>query len=355
MGASRKLGIVGTVVGLVTAGAGTAVAVQQRRASTARAAPDGRAGTAFGRLPADRSYRVRTDDGLELHVEEVGAPDAELVLIFVHGFTLALGSWHYQRLGLAGPGRRLVFCDLRSHGRSGRGTAESCDIDQLGRDVGSVLDATAGERPVVLVGHSMGGMALLALAEQRPELFGEQVRAVALLSTSSGGMAGVDLGLPKALSSFKLVALPLLARGMRARPKLAELTRRLGSDLSWSLTRAYSFGDPQVSPSLVDYVGRMIADTPVEVIADFFATLMGHDKVAALPVLRAVDTLVVCGGDDRITPLSHSESIAAALPATRLLEIDGAGHLAMLEQPVLVNAALEELVVHAAIPGSRSC
>ncbi|MBA3251048.1 MAG: alpha/beta hydrolase [Geodermatophilaceae bacterium] len=345
MSGRRQWGM--AALGLLTAGAGAVVAVQQRRVAAARRAPDVRAGTGFGRLPADRTYRVRTDDGQALYVEEVGPLDAPLVLVFVHGFTLALGSWHYQRLALARPDRRLVFVDLRSHGRSERAPSESCEIDQLGRDLISVLDTATGDRPVVLVGHSMGGMSILALAEQRPELFGQQVRGVALLSTSSGGLAGVDLGLPKALTPLKLVALPVLARGMRARPKLAELTRRLGSDLSWWLTRSYSFGDPDVSPALVDYVGRLIAETPVEVIADFFGTLMGHDKVTALPALRRVPTLLACGEQDRLTPLSHSQAMAKELPDAELLVVPGAGHLAMMERPDLVDEALEALLTRA--------
>lgn len=352
MPSRRKLGITGAALGLLTAGAGAAVALAERRVAADRvgadrAAPDGQAGPVFGRLPADRRHRVRTDDGLTLHVEEVGDPDAPLVLVFVHGFTLALGSWHYQRLALAEPGRRLVFYDLRSHGRSQRAPSSSCEIDQLGRDLGSVLDATVGDRPVVLVGHSMGGMSVLALAEQRPELFGSQVRAVALLSTSSGGLAGLDLGLPRALAPLKLVALPLLARGMRARPRLAELTRRFGSDLSWWLTRSYSFGDPDVSPALVDYVGRLIAQTPVEVIADFFGTLLGHDKVTALPALRRVETLLVSGAADRLIPLAHTEAMAAELPEAELLVVPGAGHLVLMERPDLVDAALEALLERA--------
>lgn len=348
----RKLGLVGAALGVLTAGAGAAVAVQQRRAGTQRRGPDAQAGTPFGSLPADRTRRVGTDDGIELYVEEVGRAGAPLVVVFVHGYTLAMGSWHYQRLALADPDRLLVFYDQRSHGRSDRAPSDSCEIDQLGRDLESVLEATAGDRPVVLVGHSMGGMSIMALAEQRPERFGGQLRGVALLSTTTGGLAGLDLGLPKALTPLKLMVLPILARGMRARPKLAELTRRTGSDLSWWLTKSYSFGDRDVSPTLVDYVGRLIAETPVEVIADFFGALMGHDRVRALPALAGVHTLIVCGEDDRLTPLAHSQAMAAELSDAELLVVPGAGHLAMMERPEVVDPALEGLLV-SALAGRR--
>lgn len=344
MPSGRLLGLVGAALGVVTAGAGAAVATGRRRVGTQRRAADAQAGTAFGALPADRTYTVTSDDGIALHVEEVGSPEAALVVVFSHGYTLALGSWHYQRLGLADPGVRLVFYDLRSHGLSERASADASEIDQLGRDLSAVMAVAAGDRPTVLVAHSMGGMAVMALAEQRPELFGSQVRGVALLSTTTGGLSGVDLGLPRQLAPLKLAALPLLATGMRARPRLAELVRRTGSDLSWWLTKVYSFGDRAVSPALVDYIGRLIAATPVEVIADFFGTLMGYDRVRALPALSTVDTLIVCGNADRMTPLSHSQAMKDELPHADLVVIPGAGHLAMMERPQAVNAALRGLL-----------
>jgi pimeloyl-ACP methyl ester carboxylesterase len=85
-----------------------------------------------------------TEDGVPLHVEEVGPADAEPTVVLVHGYTQEMAVWHYQRKALAAdnPGR-LVFYDQRAHGRSGRGPAERSTIDQLGRDLHAVLAATA--------------------------------------------------------------------------------------------------------------------------------------------------------------------------------------------------------------------
>ena len=75
----------------------------------------------------------------------------------------------------------MVFWDQRSHGRSGRSDLTHATIDQLGDDLLAVLEATtAPGRPVVLVGHSMGGMTIMALADRHPELFGDRVVGVAL-------------------------------------------------------------------------------------------------------------------------------------------------------------------------------
>ena len=95
-------------------------------------------------------------------------------MVFVHGFCLNLDCWHFQRAAYRGL-VRTVYYDQRSHGRSGRSDREHADIDQLGRDLKQVIDQVAPDGPVVLVGHSMGGMSIVALAEQFPELIGDRV------------------------------------------------------------------------------------------------------------------------------------------------------------------------------------
>ncbi len=351
---ARRAGLVAGAAGLVAAGAAVGLAAERYAIGRIRRGPDPESDEPFGRLPADRSRTVTTGDGVPLSVEEVGPADAPLTVIFVHGYTLAMGSWHYQRRGLAdmrNPRLRMVFYDQRSHGRSGRGPADSASIEQLGRDLDVVLNELAPTGPVVLVGHSMGGMTVMALVEAHPEYFGPRVVGVALLSTSTGRLAEVSLGLPAALAKLRAPILPLLLRGMRSRAALIERGRRVGSDIAWLLTRRYSFGSPDVSPALVEYVGGMIAATPVDVIADFYPALNNHDKLDALGHLRTVETLIVVGERDLLTPLAHSQGMAAELPSAELLVVSGAGHLAMMERPTAVNLRLRTFL-HRAARGS---
>ena len=141
----------------------------------------------YGTLRADPRW-VTADDGTELYVE-IDEPDdpgaQDVTIIFSHGYSLNLDTWHYQRRDLRGHAR-LVFWDQRSHGRSGRGHEGSHTIDQLGSDLGRVLDECAATGRVMLVGHSMGGMTIMGLAGLRPQLFGSRVLGAALLATSSG-------------------------------------------------------------------------------------------------------------------------------------------------------------------------
>jgi pimeloyl-ACP methyl ester carboxylesterase len=337
------LGIAAGVAGLVAAGAAVGVATEKYAIGRVRSRPDPEADEPFGRLQPDRTGVVITEDGVPLAVEEVGPADAPLTVVFVHGLALALGSWHYQWLGLTDmtrPRLRMVFYDQRSHGRSGRAPAETVTIDQLGDDLLRVLEQVAPTGPVVLVGHSMGGMAVMALADRHPELFGPRVIGVALISTSTGRLGEVSFGLPALTARLRGPVMPLVLKTMRSRAGLIERGRKVGADLGWLLTRHYSFGSADVSPALVDYVEKLITRTPVDVVADFFPALTTHDKLGALPRLGELETLIVVGDKDLLTPEEHSRRMAQLLPNAELLVLAGAGHLAMLERPALVNLRL---------------
>jgi pimeloyl-ACP methyl ester carboxylesterase len=341
----KRLGLVGAVAGAVAVGAAAGLAAERYVIGRERLAPDPEADEPFFQLPADRVRRVVADDGVPLHVEEVGPEKAPLTVVFCHGYTLQLASWHYQRKALAQEGLgKLVFWDQRSHGRSGRGRPEHCTIDQLGRDLHAVVEACAPTGKVVLVGHSMGGMTVMALADSHPELFGDRVVGVALVATSPGKLAEVTFGFPALFSGVNKRVLPFLTRGMRGRPELFERGRRLGTDVAFLAARRGGFGSRDVAPSLVELTEKMIADTPADVIAEFYDTFMDHDKLHALPVLEGVETLVLVGSEDVVTPLAHSREIAAALPSAQLVVLEGAGHMVQLERHALVTLQLRALV-----------
>ncbi len=141
---------------------------------------------------------ILTLDGTALHVE-VDEPEdldsSDVTIIFCHGYALTHDSWHYQREHLRGSAR-LVFYDQRSHGRSQKASDASHHIDQLGRDLAAVIDASAPSGPIILVGHSMGGMSVMAYADQNPEAFGSRIRGVALVATTAGNVQANSLGLP---------------------------------------------------------------------------------------------------------------------------------------------------------------
>jgi pimeloyl-ACP methyl ester carboxylesterase len=337
------VGLAAAAAGVVAAGAAAGVAAQRRAVGRARRAPDPYVDEPFGALH-NGGRTVLADDGVPLHVEVEGPEDARPTIVFVHGFTLSMACWHFQRRNLDGVGRR-VFLDQRSHGASGRSPRAHATIDQLGRDLFSVLQAVAPRGPVVLVGHSMGGMTLLALADQHPELFGSggRVAGVALVGTAAGAFAETVFGLPGIVGRALRPVAPGAIRLMNQRAHLIEQGRKAGGDIAFLLTRRFSYGG-DVPPSLVAFMERMVAATPVEVMTEFFDTFLTHDKLEALKVLSDTPTLILCGEEDLLTPVRNSHIMAEALPDAELVVVPGAGHMVMLERPAVVNGALRRLL-----------
>ena len=296
---------------------------------------------------------VVTDDGVTLHVEvdEPAAPTREaksrLTVVLIHGYALNLDCWHFQRLALRRT-HRLVSYDQRSHGRSGRSSSEHCTIEQLGRDLAAVLDQVTGPGPVAVVGHSMGAMAIMALAEHRPEEFGTRVRAVAMISTTAGGLDAEALGLPGLPGRFLQRLTPALIATLAKAPRLVDTGRRASSGIALKLTRRLAFGGP-VDDEIVDFTDVMLAGTPFQVVADFFPGVEVHDKTAMLHVLKQVPTVVMCGSLDAITPMDSSRQIIASEPSVDLVEIVGAGHMVILERPAEVTTAIGSLLARSEV------
>ncbi|NLU66903.1 alpha/beta hydrolase [Streptomyces sp. HNM0574] len=271
-------------------------------------------------------------------------------VVFTHGYCLDQDSWHFQRAAFRGA-VRCVYWDQRSHGRSGRGpVGEEVSVDDLGRDLKRVLDAAVPEGPVVLVGHSMGGMTVMALAAQYPEYVAERVTGVAFLDTSAGGLDGTSYGLPLPAAGVRAVrrAVPGVLKALVAQAELVERGRRAAADLFAGLVKRYSFGSVrEVDPGVARFAERMIEAVPVDVVAEFYPAFEAHEKTAALAAFDGVPALVLAGDRDLLTPHAHSETIAAALPASRLVTLERTGHLAMLERPAEVNDALAHLITRA--------
>jgi pimeloyl-ACP methyl ester carboxylesterase len=289
---------------------------------------------------------VLCGDGVPLHVE-VDEPDEQsgaVTVVFVHGYCLNLDCWHFQRRALRGH-HRLVFYDQRSHGRSGR-SAEPAGFDQLGRDLLRVIDATVPAGPVVVVGHSMGGMVVMALAEQHPELFGDRVAGVALLATSAGDLRAASFGLSGLPGQLVHLTAPAVLAASARVPTLFESARRVSAGLGYALTRRLAFG-AAVPAAYVEFVHEMLAATPVSTMAEFFPGFSTHRKYAALAPLREVPVLLVGGTRDRIIPPRHIRKLAELLPSAALRVEAGAGHLVMLERHDQVNRALADLVAEA--------
>ena len=333
---------VGMTLGVAAAGAAVGFAAERYVVGRSLRGDDPYADEPLGTLHGAQ-HTVETDDGVRLHVE-VDEPDgrSDLTVVFTHGYALNLDSWHFQRRDLRGKAR-LVFWDQRSHGRSPRAADVTVSFDWLAADLSQVIDETVPKRgSLVLVGHSMGGMTVLALAQARPELFADRVAAIGLLATSHENVEAT-LGMPGPAGRLAHRLAPGVMAALARQPDLIERGRRAGSDLGYVLTRRYSFVG-RASPALVAFTAKMNAATPIDVVAEFLPLFAANDQKAAVAALPPVPMLVVGAVDDRLTPVEHSRELAASLPQAEYVEVPDAGHMVILERHEIVTDHLDKLL-----------
>lgn len=276
---------------------------------------------------------IEAFDGTGLAVRAAGSPDAPL-LLFSHGFSLDMTTWREQWSDLS-DGFRCVALDHRAHGRSEVPPSGDVSLRSMGRDLATVLDAVAPDRRVVVIGHSMGAMATLALAEQRPDLFGPTIAGVAFLGASAsnllrGAMGGVtDLLRPR---------LGSLATAARRVDRLRKAILAGPAEVPAIVARVTQFA-PEAPDEVVDHVLHLAERTSSLVWTDGLSELMGMDLRHAVARIT-VPALVAVGDQDRVTPPAVAVELAAALPAGRLFIVEGAGHISMLERPERLNPEL---------------
>lgn len=325
---TKRAAVLASTAGAFVAAGLTARVVnnRQRGARRARRGEQVEFGTVHGPV-----HTVTASDGVRINVEVDDGPkgagtDAPTV-VFVHGWVCDLDSWHYQRLALRGR-YRMAFMDHRSHGGSGRSDSAHATFEQLADDLYRVLQEIAPTGPIVLVGHSMGGMTIQQLAADHPGLFGDRVVGVALIATSSGR----------------------LMRGSPALKRISPVLRMGGAALDWgrtfnsySVIRRWAVG-PDAEERHVDMTDEMILRAPTHVLLDFYPAFTVLDLRTGLKGLGEAETVVVCGTKDLLTPIKHSRRLVDAIPGARLVAVEGAGHMVLFEAHARVTEALEELL-----------
>lgn len=355
----KRTGVIGAATGVLAGGAAVGLAVERFLIGRRKPEPD--LDLPLGSLHGVPAV-VRADDGIELYAEVEDPPGGvqpKLTVVFVHGYALNMDCWHFQRrvfreairsgsTGLPGgvglpDGVRMVFYDQRSHGRSGRSPSERCTVDQTGRDLDAVIEQLAPSGPLLLIGHSMGGMSVLSYAGDRPSTFSERVVGVGLLASAAGDMDKVTLGTSGMVGRLVHMCVPPFIAALSKAPDLVEHGRKAGSDIGYLMTKWYSFGS-KVPASRVEFMVEMLSATPIDVVADFFPGFGEHDEYDALSVIERCETLVMAGVHDAIVPVERSRDIAEKLPLAEYDELAGCGHMLILEYPEIVNERLLRLL-----------
>jgi pimeloyl-ACP methyl ester carboxylesterase len=287
------------------------------------------------RVIRGREVEVRSADGTRLHAEIFG-PEGAPTVVLVHGWTNEIAVWHHQIRDLMGE-FRVVAYDQRGHGRSEPPGDGVYSAESLGDDLHAVISACVpkGEKCVV-VGHSMGGMTVVAWAGRNAAEVRDHVAAAMLIGTGMGDL---------------LEQLLVLRPRWGARIHRALVPRAVGinlklpthsTPLSYRAIR-YIALSPTASPGAVAFADEMTAHCPAPVRAGFGRALNTIDLYESVPKLT-VPTVVMVGELDKLTPPWHARRMAETLPElVELVELAGVGHMLQLEAPQEVTSRIAGL------------
>ena len=329
----------GYAIGAVAALAGVAGAAAAARGSVRRhrSRADPEAGEPLGLLPPEDLGPIRSFDGTELAVRAAGPKDAPAI-VFSHGITLDMTTWHYQWRAFSDRYRCILF-EHRAHGRSGLPPLGDLSLPAAARDLNAVLDQTVHGEPVVLVGHSMGGMAIASFAEQFPQELEDRVRGVVFVDTAVSDLVREFLGAVGSRLERRLrpVTERILFDPARAE-RFQRGLNRWGQDLAFLIARATNFG-PDASAAQIEHVTRISAGARVEVWTTMLQGLLEMDLGDALESITC-PAMVIVGDRDAVTPKTSARAIRDRLPNGRAYVITRAGHMAMMEQHRIFNDLL---------------
>ena len=262
-----------------------------------------------------RHHLFGSHDGGQLHAVDYGHTDAPPIVL-LHGVTLAAPLFNHALVDL-GPAFRVIAMDWRGHGRSRPGR-DGFGVGVLARDIATLLMHLDLHHAVVL-GHSMGGMALGRFCVDETAIRTERVAGVVFCDTAAFN-AGNKV--PTLLRRFFAV---FGGRNPELAGKIAQIP---SGDIAYMAARA-NFGD-HPDPVAVEQTRLMFDAMSPSAITESILPLFTHDVRSGLPLVNT-PALVMVGSKDPLTPPTQADDLVRLLPHSRLHTFPGVGHLPMLE------------------------
>lgn len=280
------------------------------------------------RLRTGTVQRVARPDGSILQVEFYGPEDGQPIILS-HGWGPNSTVWYYAKRQLADRFRVIVW-DLPGLGKSSRPNNKDYSLEKYARDLEAVV-AIAGDRPVILLGHSMGGMIALTFCRLFPEHLGRRVAGVILVDTTYTNPVKTCIF----SSLFRALQKPLL------QPLL--YLAILLSPILWLMTwLSYLNGSLYISVELsgftgtetrgqLDFSALLSALGSPGVLARGTLAMFNFEETATLSTIN-VPCLVVVGASDIATIPAASKHMQAELPQAELVTLKPGGHMSLMEQ-----------------------
>jgi pimeloyl-ACP methyl ester carboxylesterase len=245
-------------------------------------------------------------EGPRMSYMEAGAANAEPVVL-LHGIGSNSTGWRYVLAALA-KRYRVIAWNAPGYYLSDNFTAETPTHTQYAQALAALLDAL-GIGSAHIAGSSFGSLIAASLASSVPD----RVRRLALLGTTRGQ-----------------AWLPPEERARRLAMRAASI-REGGLDLAQK--RWANLVAANAAPTTIALVQQVLAATHPRGMMQAARTSDTTDVISYAPGIKA-PTLLIVGTEDRVNPPEISGAIAQIIAGSKLVELEGVGHLAKLEAPV---------------------
>lgn len=321
--------------------AGAISGITKAAAARLKRKPDPEEGELLSEPLGEKGRYVKSFDGTRIYTEEIGEGEN---LVLVHGWFCNTDMWHYQKK-LLSDRFRMVCYDQRGHRRSDCPGCEMFTLEDLARDLRTVLDEQVGDGSAVLAGHSMGGMSILKFLEMFPEEMGTRVKGVALVDTTNDPMSRTMLG-GRALDPMRRPVEGLF-RWASEHDRLADGVKRIvvGTAPFLLATRYLGYGGG-ASVTQMEYISEMAVKTSLKgACLAGLGLLEFDDEIMPLEKLResGIPVLIWVGEKDKMTRPESSIRMKQHLPEADFRLVPDTGHPSYMEEYGLFNEALVAL------------
>ena len=271
--------------------------------------------------------RIARPDGSEIHVEFYGSPDAQPI-IMTHGWGPNSTVWYYAKRQLTN--HRLIVWDLPGLGKSSKPKNKDYSIEKYAHDLEAVL-SLAGDKPAILLGHSMGGMIMLTFCRLFPEYLNDRVAGLILVDTTYTNPVKTSIFSKLLQAIQKPLIEPLLYVAIALSPLLWLMSGLSYLNGSMHITTEISGFTGKETRGQLNFSTLLGLHGSPGILARGMLAMLKFNETATLPTIN-IPALVIVGKTDIATVLAASKRMSMDLPLAELAILQPAGHMGLMER-----------------------